>query len=162
MRIDGVELWALLYKLDDPAHLEAPQGFDWKAARRQFDGLVARLNTAFQTTCETDRSIEDASYHAEVTVPAGATATGGNLVVRVSNFGNLAVLALENPGAYDQEEFDALVHQSDLTRIYECLDEGDYTLVAEAPLWEPYDGRVTAWVFLSSKPSWWIRYFDHL
>ncbi|MGO4249501.1 hypothetical protein AB4Y87_19985 [Paenarthrobacter sp. RAF54_2] len=50
MRIDGVKLWALLYELDDPAHLETPQGFDWEAARRQFDHLVARLNAAFQTT----------------------------------------------------------------------------------------------------------------
>ena len=48
-------------------------------------------------------------------------------MVRVSNFGNLAVVALENPGAYDQEEFDVLVHDSDLARISECLDEGDYT-----------------------------------
>jgi len=162
VRIDGVKLWALLYELDDPAHLETPQGFDWEAARRQFDGLVARLNAAFQTTCATDRSIEDASYHVEVTVPADATATEVDLVVRVSNFGNLAVLALENPGAYDQEEFDALVHESDLTRIYECLDEGGYILVPEAPLWEPYDGRVPGSVFLPSKPSWWIRYFDYL
>lgn len=162
MRIDGVELWALLHELDDPAHLETPQGFDWEAARRQFDSLVARLNAAFQTTCPTDRSVEDATYHAQVTVPADATATGENLVVRVSNFGNLAVLALGNPGAYDQEEFDALVHESDVARISGCLDEGDYTLVPEAPLWKSYDGRVPAGVFLESKPSWWIRYFDYL
>ncbi|MGO4249500.1 hypothetical protein AB4Y87_19980 [Paenarthrobacter sp. RAF54_2] len=69
---------------------------------------------------------------------------------------------LENPGAYDQEEFDALVHESDLTRILESLDEGDYILVPEEPLWSPYDGRVSASVFLQSKPSWWIRYFDYL
>lgn len=65
-----MELWALLHELDDPTHLEKPQGFEWVTARRQFDSLVAGLNTAFQTSCATDRSVGDASYHAQVTVPA--------------------------------------------------------------------------------------------
>ncbi|MEV7606083.1 hypothetical protein AB0N65_11645 [Paenarthrobacter sp. NPDC089322] len=162
MRIDGGELWALLRRLDDPAHLETPQGFDWEAARRQFDDLVSGLNTAFGTDCGADRSVQDATFHAQVIVPGDATATGRDLLVRVSNFGNLAVLALVNPGAYDQEEFDALVHQNDVARISKSLDEGNYNLVPEAPLWRPYDGRVPAGVFLPNKPSWWTRYFDYL
>ena len=138
MRIDNGELWALLHQLDDPAHLETPQGFDREAVRRQFDSLVSRLTTAFGTACGADRSVQDATYHAQVIVPADATATGRNLVVRVSNFGNLAVLAIENPGAYDQEEFDALVHKNDVARISKSLDEGNYIFIPEAPSWKPY------------------------
>ncbi|GAA2856422.1 hypothetical protein [Paenarthrobacter ilicis] len=162
MRIDSGDLWALLHQLDDPAHVEMPQGFDWEAARRQFDGLVFRLNAAFGSACGADRSVQDATYHAQVIVPAAATATGRNLVVRVSNFGGLAVLTLENPGAYDQEEFDALVHESDIARISKSLDAENYILIPEEPLWRPYDGCVPARVFLPSEPSWWLRYFDYL
>ncbi|WP_159705613.1 hypothetical protein [Arthrobacter sp. 18067] len=162
MQIKSGELWELLHQLDDPVHLEAPQGFESEAARRQFDGLVVRLNAAFGTVCGADRGVQDATHHAQVIVPADATATGRNLVVRVSNFGSLAVLALENPGAYDQQEFDALVHESDVARISESLDEGNYILIPEEPLWKPYDGCVPARVFLPSKPSWWLRYFDYL
>lgn len=162
MQIKSGELWELLHQLDDPVHLEKPQGFDWEAARRQFDGLVFRLNAAFGTACGADRGVQDATYHAQVIVPAAATATGQNLVVRVSNFGNLAVLALGNPGTYGQEEFDALVHEIDLARISKSLDAGKYLLIPEAPLWKTYDGCVPTRVFLPSKPTWWIRYFDYL
>ncbi|MEV7606068.1 hypothetical protein AB0N65_11570 [Paenarthrobacter sp. NPDC089322] len=162
MRIDNAELWALLHQLDDPAHLETPPGFDWEAARRQFDGLVSRLTTAFGTACGEDRSVQDATYHAQVIVPADATATGRNLVVRVSNFGSLAVLALENPGAYDQQELDSLVHEKDVARISKSLDEENYVLIPEEPLWKPYDGCVPPRVFLPNKPTWWLRYFDYL
>jgi hypothetical protein len=56
-------------------------------------------------------------------------------VIVVSNFGGLAVVAADNPGAWSQEEFEELLHPDDATRIYAALSELGYTVVQEEPLW---------------------------
>lgn len=69
---------------------------------------------------------------------------------------------LENPGAYNQQELDSLLHEKDVARISKSLDEEKYVLIPEEPLWKLYDGCVPPRVFLPNKPTWWLRYFDYL
>jgi hypothetical protein len=86
------------------------------------------------------------------------------LVIVVSNFGGLAVVAAENPGVWTQEEFTELLHPDDAQRIYTALDDLGYTVVPEEPLWEEYDGKAGLRRYPSdgSPPTWWIRFFDYL
>ena len=142
MIVEGDRLWDLLRSLDDPKHLEFPAHFNRKKTRIQFGQLVDRLNTAFSCACEAEGHVEDASYHDRVEIPAAATATGTRLVIVVSNFGGLAVVAADNPGVWPQEEFTELLHPDDAQRIYTALDDLGYTVVPEEPLWEDYDGDV--------------------
>ena len=109
-----------------------------------------------------ERHGEDASYHDRGEIPAAATATGSQLVIVVSNFGGLAVLTVDNPGAWTQEEFTELL-LDDAGRIYAALDELGYTAVPEESLWRPYDGDGPPRLFYPGHPpTWWIRFFDYL
>jgi hypothetical protein len=161
---DGEGLWHLLRSLDDPEHLEFPAGYDHGETRSRFNHLVGQLDAAFSCASEADRHVEDASYHGRVVIPAAATATGAPLVIVVSNFGGLAVIAIDNPGVWDQEEFAELLHPRDAERIYFALDDLGYTVVPEEPLWRPYDGDGSLRQFYppENPPSWWIRFFDYL
>jgi hypothetical protein len=83
--------------------------------------LVDRLEAAFSCTCQADRHIEDASHHGRVEIPAAAAATRSQLVIVVSNFGGLAVVAIDNPGVWTGEELTELLHPDDAGRIYPAL-----------------------------------------
>jgi len=170
--VEGDRLWDLLRSLDDPKHLEFPAHFNRKKTRIQFGQLVDRLNTAFSCACEAEGHVEDASYHDRVEIPAAATATGTRLVIVVSNFGGLAVVAADNPGVWPQEEFTELLHPDDARRIYTALDDLGYTVVPEAPLRAAeYDGDAfrryyhiqygPAWRD-PGRPTWWDRFFDYV
>ena len=160
--IDGDRLWELLRSLDDPEHLEFPAGYDRVKVRGQFDQLTDRLGGAFSCACTVDHP-EDASFHGRIEIPAEATSTGSQLVITVSNFGGLAVVAVDNPGVWSREEFTELLHPDDAERIYAALDSLGYTVVPEEPLWQPYDGsgRLRQ-LHPAHPPTWWIRFFDYL
>jgi hypothetical protein len=162
VRISAEQLWPLLRTLDDPDHLKTPAGYDFDATRARFERLVQRLDTAFDCRSDADRSVQDASLHARVVVPAEATATGERVVVCVSNFGSLATVSLENPGAYGTAELETLLTEEDAARVHGALDDLDYVVVPEEPLWRDYDGPSTI-SFLGEPPqTWWVRFFDYL
>jgi hypothetical protein len=156
-------LWELLRALDDPEHLEFPPGYDHDKVRGQFDQLTDRLGAAFSYACPAGHP-QDASFHGYVEIPARATATGLRVVIVVSNFGGLAVVAVDYPGAWGQEEFTELLHPDDAERIYAALGSLGYTVVPEEPLWRPYDGSGPLRQFYPAEnpPTWWIRFFDYL
>lgn len=163
MVVEGERLWDLLRSLDDADHLEFPADFDFVRTRSRFDQLAARLDTAFNCTSQVDRHVEDASYHARIEIPSAATATRLVIVIVVSNFGNLAVVAVDNPGVWTQEEFTELLHRDDAERIYAALDDLDYIVVPEEPLWNDYDGNSNLrQLSPDHRATWWIRYFDYL
>ncbi|MEU8007585.1 hypothetical protein AB0B66_41050 [Catellatospora sp. NPDC049111] len=56
----------------------------------------------------------DASLHGRIEVPAALTATGSRLVVSISNFGGMAVLAVDNPGVWTDEEAAELLQPDDV------------------------------------------------
>ena len=163
MRIDGDQMWALLKSLDDPEHLEFPADYSDRDTRSRFDQLVARLNTDFSCWCDADRNVQDASLHARVDVPAEATATGEPLIINVSNFGNLAVIAVNNPGVWTRDEFEELLAPHDAERVYEALDALGYAVIPEEPLWSDYQGpsRLTD-LDAAYGTTWWTRFFDYL
>ena len=47
-----------------------------------------------------DRHVEDASLHGRIVIPVSATSTGRPLVISVSNFGELVVVSVDNPGVF--------------------------------------------------------------
>lgn len=157
-------MWSLLNTLDDPHHLERPAGFDFRQTRQRFDHLVERLDAEFGCSCKADRDVQDASLHARVDIPVGATTSRDRLVVCVSNFGGLATVSLTNPGAWSQAEFDGLASAEDTDRVYRALDSLGYTVVPEEPLWNDYDGKSSLLLDTggSTRPTWWTRYFDYL
>jgi hypothetical protein len=161
--IDGDRLWELLRSLDDPEHLEFPAGYDHAKVRGQFDQLADRLGAAFSCACPADHP-QDASFHGRVEIPVEVTATGSRLVIVVSNFGGLAVVAVDNPGVWSREESTELLHPDDAERICAALGSLGYTVVPEEPLWRPYDGSGPLRQFYPAEnpPTWWIRFFDYL
>ncbi|NGN68779.1 hypothetical protein G5C51_33420 [Streptomyces sp. A7024] len=161
------ELIDLLHRLDHPEMLEYPPGYDPVRTRARFDRLVARLDADFATRCHADRNVQDASLHARVDVPAGATGRGVAIVVSVSNFGSMAVIAAENPGVY-LDTADAVAEGAlnieDLATAERALTELDYVVLPESLLTRPYDGvSVLTSYYGEGRPcDWWIRYFDYL
>jgi hypothetical protein len=160
--IDGSRLEALLRALDDLEHLEHPAGYDHATTRARFEQLATNLEAAFSCRCDVDRDVQDASHHGRITVPAAATATGEQLVLVLSNFGGLVVCALENPGAYSDEETDRLVAAEDARRVREVLARLGLLLVGEDPLWRAYDGAGPLGPHLGGGRTWCERYFDYL
>jgi hypothetical protein len=148
--------------LDDPDNLEFPSGYNHQRARARFEQLAQRLDADFNQQCRIDRHVQDSSLHGRIDIPAAATATGRPLVVLVSNFGPLAVLAVDNPGVWTDAEAARLLHPDDAGRVHTALADLGYTLIPEEPLWEPYDGVCDPAIFSPSEPTWWLRYFDYL
>ncbi|MGW1012544.1 hypothetical protein ACWD4X_21230 [Streptomyces termitum] len=166
MTYSRAELIALLRRLDDPVFLEHPRGYDHAATRALFERLVARLDADFDTRCEADRGVQDASLHATAAVPAKAAAAGERITVSVSNFGSMAVVAAEWPGVYDDtgEAVEAgALDAADLRKVERALTELGYVPVPESLLTRPYDGPgPLAPHRLGDRADWWIRYFDYL
>lgn len=75
----------------------------------------------------------------------------------------MATVALTNPGAYSQDEFEERLAARDAARIYAALDPLEYRVVPEALLWTDYDGP-SALAGLDARygATWWTRYFDYL
>ncbi|MEU9829333.1 hypothetical protein [Micromonospora chersina] len=162
MPADDTQLWQLLHSLDDPNHLEFPANYDHRRARARFNQLAQRLDRDFNCQTDVDQHVQDASFHGRIEIPAAATATSHPLVIIISNFGDLAVLAVDNPGVWTDKEAAQLLHPDDETRIRQALDDLDYTLIPEEPLWQPYDGTWDPAIFGPGDATWWVRYFDYL
>ncbi|WP_030214722.1 hypothetical protein [Streptomyces bikiniensis] len=149
-----------------PAHLEFPYGFDHPRALARVRALVDRLQTAFDCRCPADTGVQDASFHATVCVPAEATGAGERIVVRLSNFGDLAVASADFPGCYgdlDEAEEAGALTSADRRTVEEAARSLGYVLIPESALRRPYDGvtRMAEWA-LRGEVTWWTRFFDYL
>ncbi len=87
-------------------------------------------------------------------------------MVSISNFCDLAVLSVENPGVWDDAEAAELLHPDDARRVSSALANLGYTLIPEDPVRRPYDGVSRLAEYYAHQqldpPSWWIRHFDYL
>ncbi|MEU8976488.1 hypothetical protein AB0D11_46360 [Streptomyces monashensis] len=164
MPLDDQSTRALLRQLDDPQHMEFPRGYDPDATRARFEQLAARLNARFQCTCIVDRQVQDASHHGTIVIPATAADSAEHITVTISNFGNLAVVTLGNPGSYSEEEARELLHATDRLSVEEELEALDYTVISEHLLWTRYDGvsGLVSYYPPEYPPTWWTRFFDYL
>jgi hypothetical protein len=109
-----------------------------------------------------DRYVEDASFHASITVPAEATESGECITVTISNFGEMAAPALGVPGSYTAEEVEILFHPHDRARVEGALQELGYVVVSEVLLWARYDGASMLNRFGEYPTTWWHRFFSYL
>lgn len=137
--------------------MEWPADFDREATIERFGALTAELEREFGCKCDADAwpDVQDASYFGRLVIPARATATGGDVVVVVSNHWPLAVYALENPGVYGAAELDALLDPLDKERVERVLLGAGHVIVPEALLWTAYEGSSVG------VSTWWIRFFDY-
>lgn len=149
-------------RFGDPDHLEFPAEYHHRRARARFDQLAQRLDADFGCRCVVDRHVEDASLHGRIEIPAAHTASRHQLVVFISNFGGLAVVAVDRAGAWTDIETADVLHPDDADRIAAALDDLEYTRIPEEPLWRRYDGTWNPDAFRPSAATWWIRYFDYL
>ncbi|MEU6671215.1 hypothetical protein [Streptomyces sp. NPDC046727] len=163
---DDTRTWALFHALDrlpGPHHLEHPDGFDHPAARLRAARLRDRLSEDFGWPCDLDEGIQDASYSFSVHVPARATEAGGFLAVRLSNYGDLAVVTTPAPGGHedlDDAVCDGALSEADHVRVTTALSDLGHRLVPQRLLHRPYDG--VTWLAAEDCATWWTRFFDHL
>ncbi|MFJ4539725.1 hypothetical protein ACIP39_27725 [Streptomyces tibetensis] len=164
MPLDDQSTWALLRQLDDPQRMEFPHGYDHDITRARFEQLAARLDARFKCTCTVDRQVQDASRHGTVVIPATAADSAEHITVTISNFGNLAVVTLGNPGNSNVEEERDLFHAPDRRRVVEELEALGYIVISEHLLWTRYDGvsDLVSYYPPEHPPTWWIRFFDYL
>lgn len=159
-----IGLMELLHRLDDAERVESPAGFNRQRAAAAFDHLTEQLHALFATQCETDRDIEDSTEYGRVVVPAEATACGTQLVVQVSKFSPLSMIAAENPGAYfgiQDARAAGNVHLTDVEKLEQALTDLGYVVIPEEVLGNSYDGRLHLSSFSTTRPTWWDRYFAY-
>ncbi len=146
---DDAQVLDLLHTLDRlpaPDHLEFPEGFDYPLARARAIRLKDRLDEAFGHPCKLDDQIQDASYYFKITLLAEATEARIPVGVRLSNYGNLAVVTTPMPDSHDdldQAVRGGALSVADRGRIEAALTEFGYTLIpptAPAPALRRRDG----------------------
>ncbi|MEU9399228.1 hypothetical protein [Streptomyces sp. SID4985] len=161
---DDARITALLHTLDrlpGPDHLEFPDGFDLARAKTRAIRLKDHLTRDFGHPCRLDDQNQDASYYCEVDVPGEATGAGVPLVLRLSNFGDLAAVTV--PGPLGQESPEGAVAAEPLRMADTALRDLGYTPVPVRLLHRPYDG-VSTWLAAEEpdRATWWTRFFDYL
>lgn len=162
----NVDLMDVLRRLDDPDRLEYPRDYRPGELAASFADLVRSLDAGFETSCPTERDVQDSSEYGRVVIPAEATVCGTRIVVSISRFGYLALVAAENPGAFlgtadaqEEGELDA----GDLAKVERALAASGYVVVPEELLAQRYDGpshlRQHSPFY---PPTWWDRFFGFL
>ena len=160
------EAWSILRTLDDPYSVEGPAELDLDALGARFGCVVFHLEESFGCSCSVDAGfpfVQDASHYGTVTVPAGASASGAQIVIRISRYGSLAVYELELFGVYDRAETALLVDPLDRDRIELALTSTGHDIVPADLLWTKYDGVNDYWQTHfpdEPTPTWFTRFFD--
>ncbi|MEU9169064.1 hypothetical protein AB0D34_14885 [Streptomyces sp. NPDC048420] len=164
MNLDDRQTWALLRQLDDPDHMEFPRDYDHVATRAKFEWLVSLLDERFRCACDVDRHIQDASHHGTIVIPQSVTDSAEHISVTVSNFGDLATVALGVPGSHDADEERELFRATDRERVEEALETLGYVTVPQHLLWTRYDGvsELASYYPPEYPPTWRTRFFQHL
>lgn len=155
-------LMEMLRRLDDPEWPEFPSGYDepWIAA--SFSRLAIQIGSRFSIGCEIDRDIQDSAQYGRIEVPAQATVCGTRIVVLVSRFEPLTMVAADNPGAFlgtDEAYAEGELAASDLEKVEQALSGSGYVAIPEGLLANRYDGATPLRFHGSSEPSWWDRFF---
>ncbi|MFJ6568006.1 hypothetical protein ACIQNU_11310 [Streptomyces sp. NPDC091292] len=160
--VSDAKLMEMLRGLDDPEWLEFPAGYDGVEAAASLSRLVAKIDSRFSTRCKIDRDVQDSAQYGRINVPAEATVCGTRIVVLVSRFKPLAMVAADNPGAFlgtDEARAEGELGASDLEKVEQALAGLGYVVIPEELLTNRYDGAAHLRFHGSGEPSWWDRFF---
>ncbi|MGN9816063.1 hypothetical protein ACTMUQ_12035 [Streptomyces sp. SD11] len=155
-------LMEMLRHLDDPEWPEAPADYSAADAAASFNRLAVQIGSRFSTTCEIDRDIQDSAQYGRIEVPWESTVCGTRIIVLVSKFKPLAMVAADNPGAYlgtDEARAEGQLDASDLEKVEQVLAELGYVEIPEELLTSRYDGSTLLLFHGSGEPTWWDRFF---
>ncbi|MFD5633665.1 hypothetical protein ACFWJM_05905 [Streptomyces sp. NPDC127077] len=174
---DHEQILTLFHALDQlpgPDHLEFPDTFDHALAKARAIQLQDRLSSDLGHPCQLDDQTQNASYTFKIAIPAEATEADVPLAVRLSNYGNFAVVTTPLPDSHadlDHAVREDALSASDRDRIVSALYALGYTLIPQHLLHQRYTG--VTWLaedgttHLSYGPhqgqaTWWTRFFEHL
>jgi hypothetical protein len=155
-------LRTLLDLHDDATGFEVP-GNDWSAfPHKQLAADVLSIQRelleSFGLAFYRDPSVQDASYHAELSIRHLQQRMMDNgsrrlvwLAIRFSNFGRLFSIRPINPLTFHRYPVDA---------IRELVTSHGWTYVPAVELEELYDGRHAG--FRDGRTTWWTRFFDYV
>lgn len=152
----------ILHRLDDPECPEEPADYNAADAAASFSGLNGQMGARFSTSCEIDRGIQDSAQYGRIEIPGEATVCGTRIVVLVSKFKPLAMVAADNPGAFlgtDEACAEGELDASDLEKVEKVLSGSGYVTIPEELLTIRYDGSTLLRFHGSGEPSWWDRFF---
>ncbi|WP_406401440.1 hypothetical protein OH805_20545 [Streptomyces sp. NBC_00879] len=155
-------LMEMLHRLDDPEWPEAPADYNAVDVAASFSRLAVQVGSRFSTRCEIDRDIQDSAQYGRIEVPGEATVCGTRIVVLVSKFKPLAMVAADNPGAFfgtDDARAEGELDASDLEKAEQALAGLGYVVIPEELLTNRYDGATRLRFHGSGEPSWWDRFF---
>ncbi|MEU8184819.1 hypothetical protein AB0B85_08535 [Micromonospora sp. NPDC049044] len=155
-------LMAVLRRLDDPRWLEFPADYGSAALAASCRTLVADLDSRFATSCPIERDIQDSAQYGRIEVPGPATVCGTRIVVLVSKFTPLAMVAADNPGAFlgtDEACAEGELDAGDLEKVEQALVGSGHLVIPEELLMTRYDGVAHLRFCGSGGPYWWDRFF---
>ena len=100
--------------------------------------------------------MEDTAELGRIEIPEAVLDSPARIVMSISNFGRMTIVALENPAAWSDAETAELMAASDRTRIEDALGRLGYIHISEDPLDDPYDGE------LDWPSTWRDRFFEYI
>ncbi|HEX8916636.1 MAG TPA: hypothetical protein VF796_30075 [Humisphaera sp.] len=123
----------LLRGADHPWEVAEPPAFDVIEAAGRFLKLTQEVNAIVGTECAVELwpAVRDATFHAELVLPADVLTGEESAVVRASNFANL--IAVLND--------DDAVRPDVMAKLRRRFERNCYRFVPSGPLRKPYDGH---------------------
>ncbi len=140
--LSASETLRLLRNLDDPdpRYAEVPADFRHRTEHKRFKLLAEAIDEEFSCSCKHDDRMQDTAELGRIEIPETVLDSPARIVVSISNFGRMTIVALENPAAWSDAETAESMAASDRTRIEDALGRLGYIHISEDPLDDPYDG----------------------
>lgn len=155
-------LMVVLRRLDDPDGFECPAGYRRAELAATLSSLVADIDSRFATSCPVEQDIQDSAQYGRIEVPGAVTICGTRIVVLMSKFAPLTMVAADNPGAFlgtDDACAEGELDLRDLDKIRQALVGSGCLVVPEELLTNRYDGVAHLRFHGSGEPYWWDRFF---
>ena len=156
--LSASETMRILRSLDDPdpRYTEVPAGFRRRTEHKRFNLLAETIDEEFSCSCTYDDRMQDTAELGRIEIPEAVLDSPARIVISISNFGRMTIVALENPAAWSDAETAELMAASDRTRVEDALGRLGYIHISEDPLDDPYDGE------LGWPSTWRDRFFEYI
>ncbi len=99
--LSASETLRLLRSLDDPdpRYAEVPADFRHRTEHKRFKLLAEAIDEEFSCSCKHDDRMQDTAELGRIEIPETVLDSPARIVVSISNFGRMTIVALENPAA---------------------------------------------------------------